>query len=149
MDKKILLLGIAGAVAGFFIISRLGNESSDSGATGGGSPTSEPKKEYYSMEPKYDIDFPENPFPVFDFSLPDPYGYTGGSAASKKYSKQTYENVIHDPGFVGPTVREMDLGATPYTMTEKLSIIKDPIMSVEDKMTILQSPTNFKSKKGG
>lgn len=136
----IVIGAIVSAVAGYLILNRGSSDSSPSGATGGGSP---PTMYDYSTTPTYNIEMPENPFPAFDFSLPDPNDYTTSSNATKKASKSSSSQIPY-----GVPITERS-----FTPEAKKTVLQNPYATPETKMKVLFQPTlwldSMNTKKGG
>jgi len=95
MDKKIIILGIAGAVAGYLLLSRSGSEDSGAPIIGGGA---QPPAETPIFEMPLNITFPDQPFPMFDFSLPDPNNYNSDGSGSDTFTTKKGALSWNNPG---------------------------------------------------
>jgi len=97
MDKKLIILGLAGAgLIGYLFLSSGSDTTPGAGGGGGKKETSEPGEPGVTYTP-YVFNFEQPEFPMFDFSLPDPYNLGSSSGSTKKSSKKYYPSSRYSP----------------------------------------------------
>lgn len=126
MDKKLIILGIVGAIGGYFILSRMGSSSEEgTGSTGGGGvPMAQmPTALEGSVDtPSYNIAFPSNPFPTLNiFELPDPNKYDSGSTKTYTSVKKSSGDISHYTENIG-TIKTGGITGFKNVLQQELSL---------------------------